>query len=113
MAAAYATFANRGIQVPPVLVTRITRADGTVLYKQRAHARTKVLERRRRPTRVTSILEQVIERGTGTRAKLDRPAAGKTGTTDDYQRRLVRRATRPSWPPPCGSGFPSSAPTSS
>jgi len=32
---------------------------------------------------LTGILEQVIQRGTGTRAKLDRPAAGKTGTTDN------------------------------
>ena len=81
MAAAYSTFANRGIRVPPVLVTRITRADGTVLYNHE-HRQTKVLEAGIVDT-VTSILEQVIERGTGTRAKLDRPAAGKTGTTDD------------------------------
>ena len=32
MAGAYSTFANRGIRVSPVLVTRITRADGTVLF---------------------------------------------------------------------------------
>ena len=81
MAAAYSTFANRGIKVPPVLVTRITRADGTVLYTQQHH-QSKVLEAGLVDT-LTGILEQVIERGTGTRAKLDRPAAGKTGTTDD------------------------------
>ena len=81
MAAAYSTFANRGIKVAPVLVTRITRADGTVLYTQQ-HQQTKVLEAGVVDT-LTSILEQVIERGTGTRAKLDRPAAGKTGTTDE------------------------------
>ena len=50
-----------------------------------------------------SILEQVIERGTGTRAKLDRPAAGKTGTTDENNGRLVRGLHAASWPPPCGS----------
>jgi penicillin-binding protein 1A len=81
MAAAYSTFANRGIKVPPVLVTKITRADGTVLY-QHQHEQTKVLEAGVVDT-LTSILEQAIQRGTGTRAKLDRPAAGKTGTTDD------------------------------
>ena len=43
MAAAYSTFANRGIKVPPVLVTRISRSDGTVLYTQQ-HQQTKVLE---------------------------------------------------------------------
>jgi penicillin-binding protein 1A len=81
MAAAYSTFANRGIRVPPVLVTRISRSDGTVLYTQQ-HQQTKVLEAGVVDT-LTSILEQVIQRGTGTRAKLDRPAAGKTGTTDE------------------------------
>jgi len=81
MASAYSTFANRGIRVSPVLVTRITRTDGTVLYNHE-HRQTKVLEPGIVDT-LTSILEQVIERGTGTRAKLDRPAAGKTGTADD------------------------------
>jgi penicillin-binding protein 1A len=65
-----------------VLVTRITRADGTVLFNHE-HRQTKVLEADVTDT-LTSILQQVIERGTGTRAKLDRPAAGKTGTADDW-----------------------------
>jgi len=81
MASAYSTFANRGLRVAPVLVTRITRADGTVLFNQE-HRQTKVLEAGVVDT-LTSILEQVIQRGTGTRAELDRPAAGKTGTADD------------------------------
>src|SRR3546814_5369278 len=33
MATAYATFANRGVRVPPIIVTRITRSDGTVLFQ--------------------------------------------------------------------------------
>lgn len=82
MASAYSTFANRGIRVPPVLVTRITRADGTVLFNHE-HTQKKVLDAGLTDT-LTSILEQVIVRGTGTRAKLDRPAAGKTGTADDW-----------------------------
>jgi len=81
MAGAYSTLANRGIQVPPVLVTRIIRADGTVLFNHE-HVQTKVLEADVADT-VTSILEQVVQRGTGTRAQLDRPVAGKTGTTND------------------------------
>ena len=83
MASAYSTFANRGIKVPPILVTRITRADGTVLF-QHEHRQEKVLEPGVADT-LTSILQQVIERGTGTKAKLDRPAAGKTGTADDWK----------------------------
>ncbi len=83
MASAYSTFANRGVRVPPVLVTRITRADGTTLFSH-AHTQAKVLDAEDADT-LTSILEQVIERGTGTKAKLDRPAAGKTGTADDWR----------------------------
>ncbi len=82
MAGAYSTFANRGVKVSPVLVTRITRADGTVLFNHE-HSQTKVMEADLADT-LTSILEQVIQRGTGTDAKLDRPAAGKTGTADDW-----------------------------
>jgi penicillin-binding protein 1A len=81
MASAYGSFANRGVHVPPVLVTRITRADGTLLYEHE-HTQEKVLDADVADT-VTSILEQVIQRGTGTRAKLDRPAAGKTGSSQE------------------------------
>jgi penicillin-binding protein 1A len=83
MASAYATFANRGIRVAPVLVTRITRSDGTVLF-QHEHTQAKVLDAAVADT-LTGILQQVIDRGTGTKAKLDRPAAGKTGTADDWK----------------------------
>ena len=83
MAAGYATFANRGIRVPPVLVTRITRADGTVLF-QHEHTQEKVLDAGVADL-LTSILEQVIVRGTGTKAQLDRPAAGKTGTAQEWR----------------------------
>ena len=83
MASAYATFANRGIHVPPVLVTRITRADGTVLFQHR-HTQNKVLDADVADT-LTSILEQVITRGTGRNAQLDRPAAGKTGTAQEWR----------------------------
>jgi len=51
---------------------------------QHEHKQEKVLEPEVADT-LTSILQQVIERGTGTRAKLGRPAAGKTGTTDDWK----------------------------
>ena len=83
MASAYATFANRGIHVPPVLVTRITRADGTILYENQ-HTQEKVIDADAADT-ISAILQDVIKRGTGTRAQLDRPAAGKTGTAQDYQ----------------------------
>jgi penicillin-binding protein 1A len=83
MASAYATFANRGVRVPPVLVTRITRADGTVLFEHR-HAQERVLDTDVADT-VTNVLAAAVERGTGTRAQIGRPVAGKTGTAQEWR----------------------------
>lgn len=79
MASVYATFANDGVHVDPVYVTRIERPDGTVLYEH-AHRQTKVLEPEVART-ISGMLAGVIERGTGTRAAIGRPAAGKTGSS--------------------------------
>jgi penicillin-binding protein 1A len=83
MAAAYATFANRGIRVPPVLVTRITRPDGTVFYEHR-HTQERTLSVEVADT-ITNVLADAVARGTGTRAQIDRPVAGKTGTAQEWR----------------------------
>ena len=80
MASVYATFANGGIHVPPVYVTKIERVDGTVIYENEHHQE-KVLEPEV-ANAVSSILPGVIASGTGTKANIGRQAAGKTGTTD-------------------------------
>jgi penicillin-binding protein 1A len=83
MASVYGTFANRGVHVPPVLVTKITNPDGTVLY-QNEHHQERVLDAAI-ADQLTAVLEQVILRGTGTRANIGRPAAGKTGTAQEWK----------------------------
>ncbi|MCC6435511.1 MAG: PBP1A family penicillin-binding protein [Acidimicrobiales bacterium] len=83
MADAYATFANRGLRVAPQFVSLITDANGTVLY-QAPQTQTRVLETET-ADQLTAVLEQVIERGTGTAAQIDRPVAGKTGTAEEYR----------------------------
>lgn len=80
MASAYSTFANRGVHVPPVFVTKITLPDGSILYEDE-HAQQEVLEPEVADT-INGILEGVIEKGTGTDAAIDRPAAGKTGSAE-------------------------------
>ncbi|MDQ3946687.1 MAG: PBP1A family penicillin-binding protein [Actinomycetota bacterium] len=83
MASAYGTFAADGMHADPVLVTEITRADGSVLYR-RPSTRSRVV----RPDvarKVTSVLGEVINRGTGVRAQIGRPAAGKTGTAQQWR----------------------------
>jgi penicillin-binding protein 1A len=83
MASAYGTFANRGVHVTPVMITKITRADGTIVFENE-HEQTKSIDAAIADT-VTSVLQQVIARGTGTAAKEPFPVAGKTGTGEDYK----------------------------
>jgi penicillin-binding protein 1A len=82
MASAYSPLANGGYAAPPLAITKITDSRGTVLYEWKRVKR-KVLE-----PRVVALtldaLKDVINRGTGRRERLGRPAAGKTGTSDFY-----------------------------
>ncbi len=84
MATAYGTFANSGLRVPPVLVDRIVRADGTILWEH-AHTQERVISADNANI-ITDILVAAINGGTGTPARLPgRPAAGKTGTGTDHR----------------------------
>jgi len=82
LAHAYATFAAHGAEVAPTTVTRVESADGSVLYES-APAPTQAFD----PNiadQVTYALSHVVTDGTGSAAQdLGRPAAGKTGTTND------------------------------
>jgi penicillin-binding protein 1A len=83
MAAAYATFANRGLRVEPAYVTQVATSDGTILYRHE-HAQTRVLDARV-ADQVNGVLQSVVERGTGVQARIGRPAAGKTGTGQEWR----------------------------
>ena len=82
MTAAYASLANRGVRNDPVYVTRVTGPDGEVIYQHSPSPR-RVVERAT-ADQVTTVLQQVISRGTGVRARIGRPAAGKTGTGQNW-----------------------------
>ncbi len=84
MASAYGTFANRGQRVPPTGIRRVIDADGNVLIDNRARPGDQVLDRVVADN-VTDVLTGVIDNGTGKRAAIGRPAAGKTGTAQDYR----------------------------
>ncbi len=82
LASAYAVIANGGHLAPAYAIIEITSLDGEVLY-------------RRPPTRpvpalaypivkdMAQMLTSVVKWGSGKRAKIDRPAAGKSGTSQD------------------------------
>ena len=82
MANVFSTFARSGRRVDPVLVTSIRRPDGTALY-QPAYDAVPVLD----PSvadQITWVLQGTITEGTGRDADIGRPAAGKTGTAQNY-----------------------------
>ncbi len=82
MASAYDSFAADGVHTAPVLVTKVTTSDGSVLYRAPI-TRKRVLSETTART-VNGVLQQVVNRGTGVNARIGRPVAGKTGTSDGW-----------------------------
>ncbi len=82
MAGAYATFANSGVHAPPHLIRSIH--DGKEVLFATDIKPVEVVEPKVADT-VAYALTQVVQNGTGTRARLgSRPVGGKTGTTEDH-----------------------------
>ena len=85
MAEAYATFAARGIHCDPIIVSKITTRGGKDLAVPDANCR-RVVDKDVADG-VNKILKSVVDKGTGTRAKIfdGRDIAGKTGTIDSNE----------------------------
>ena len=81
LAGAYVAFANQGIYIEPTAIIRVKRADGSVLEEIKPET-TRVMKKDTAEI-MTDMLQSVVEKGTGTAAAMERPVAGKTGTTDD------------------------------
>lgn len=82
MARAYTTFAQRGSRPDPLVVTRISRPNGQVIAERFPSVQT-VIDRNVADS-VNYVLALNVQGGTGVKAKFGRPAAGKTGTTQNY-----------------------------
>lgn len=82
---AYVPFSNGGVGVLPHVVRRIRTADGTLIYERRGSGPGQVVA----PQDVGAMnrmLSQALISGTAQRARLaDWPAAGKTGTSQDWR----------------------------
>jgi penicillin-binding protein 1A len=83
MASAYGVFANRGVRVAPTPVLKVVDAEGKVLEDNSKPKGDRVIDEVVADN-VTDVLRGVITGGTGTRANIGRPAAGKTGTGQNY-----------------------------
>jgi penicillin-binding protein 1A len=83
---AYTVLASGGRLRQPFLIERVLDSDGNVLY--RAPASSKAVLQPGSCTVLTNVLTKVFDRGTAASARaagFRKPAAGKTGTTDDYK----------------------------
>lgn len=83
MASAYGSLATMGYHVEPTAIIKITDSKGTVLRNYTPKRELAVT-----PSvawTATQVLSQVMCCGTGTKASIGRPAAGKTGTAQEYR----------------------------
>jgi penicillin-binding protein 1A len=84
LTAAYAALANGGDGVLAYGIREIRDPQGNVLYKRAGSGPGRVTDGRN-VAALDDMMGQGILTGTGKAARLDRPAAGKTGTTQDYR----------------------------
>ncbi|MGC8938575.1 MAG: penicillin-binding protein 1A, partial [Thermodesulfovibrio sp.] len=83
LTSAFAVFANGGKKIKPIAIKYVTDASGKVLLNNEPQ-----LEDAISPEvayTITDMLKDVVNYGTGTRANIGRPVAGKTGTSNDFK----------------------------
>jgi len=81
--AAYTVFPNDGLRIEPHYIRKVTDYEGHVLEENFPDAKDVTSARTART--MVSLLQDVVQRGTGVAAsKLNHPLAGKTGTTNDF-----------------------------
>ncbi len=80
---AFTVFPDDGVRIDPHMIRRVTTYDGALL--EQAHPQVHDVIEPDVARSMTAMLQDVVERGTGMPARaLGRPAAGKTGTTNDF-----------------------------
>jgi penicillin-binding protein 1A len=84
LTAAFAPFANGGFGVWPYAIDRILDVNGRVLYRRQGSGRGRVVAAYHVGL-MNAMLEDAIANGTGKAARLNRPVAGKTGTSQNYR----------------------------
>ncbi len=81
---AYSAFPRGGSTIEPRLVVKVEDAWGQTLYTGRVNSHQAIS--RQTAYIITHLMQQVVQQGTGWRVKaLERPVAGKTGTTDEQK----------------------------
>lgn len=96
MAEAYSVFANGGKSVDPHSITEIKNKAGKNVFAYKAPEAKQLMEPET-AWYMTEMLQTVVTSGTGTSARIDRPVAGKTGTTQHGIPGFSSSANRDAW----------------
>lgn len=83
IASAYGVIANQGVRAEPISIVKILDRNGKILEQYTPKEKAVINERSAYV--LLDMMRGVLTRGTGTAANIGRPAAGKTGTTNDYK----------------------------
>ena len=83
MSSSMATLANNGKYIKPTTIVRVTDSKNQIIIRNKPKPK-QVISPNVTST-VNAILQDVIRRGTGKGANIGRPAAGKTGTAQNYR----------------------------
>jgi len=84
MASAYGVLANGGIRCPATAIRKIVDSHGNVVEDNMTPRKEEIVSAAT-ALAMTEMMEEVVKSGTGTAAQIGRPAAGKTGTTDEHR----------------------------
>ncbi|MEM7169189.1 MAG: PBP1A family penicillin-binding protein [Pseudomonadota bacterium] len=85
LTSAYAALADQGHAVWPYGIEEIRTADGEVFYRRDRDARPGVVVAPRDVEKLTDIMSAAVQWGSGKAANPNRPAAGKTGTSQEFR----------------------------
>ena len=83
LSVAYTAFANGGVISPPIAILKVVDENSQIIEEGKTSQ--KAVLRPEVAYIVTNMMQGVIENGTGPGANIGRAAAGKTGTTDNYE----------------------------
>lgn len=85
MVTAYATLGRGGLAVEPFSIVKISDVDGNVYYERPKQHTARQVIARKHVYDLSTMMQSVVENGTGQGARLPYIAAGKTGTSQDFR----------------------------
>lgn len=85
LTAAFGVFPTLGKRFEPIFITEITDTQGHPIEFENTRPRFERVLPAEKAYQLTGMMQGVVRRGTGKRAQIGRPVAGKTGTTNDYR----------------------------